>query len=456
MIRAAAKHLSEALKQSYPKVSFTEISKDASSVLIRFDNVSNDTAQDIKERAINYFQTGYPDLTFVVDQMLANQDFVSDQNRLLAANRLRQLQQISLALPIWNDQEIEKPVCELDGVRPTSRKAFRDKKISFSVHNRLTFGRSQRKQFYQNELGDDAFDDSLEFTDDLQSLAASDCWGNLNDKIAVIYLDGNNFGSIQSNYATTADKKSAFDSEVASKHRAYLQKLLNTATARQNKDRFWTNDNKLRLEVLLWGGDEILIVVPAWCGFDVLQLFYQYIEGWEYQEEAMTYSGGLVFSQANTPIYRLTALAKKLAESIKSAQQNGDRGNYFDYVVLESIDYPSQSITGLRNQQYHHAAPQRQFLEPLPDDDLRTLQHMIQVSDFPKSKLVELARTYVAQGEEAAMLVKNRVQHIITAEHMARVESYVKALFRQPQTFWNWVHLAELWDYLLLAKGDTQ
>lgn len=452
VIRGSSLMLSDSVKCLLPHLSarfkdilFSEISRDASAVIIKFSSLETIATLVVKE-AVQFFCDQYKDFTFVVDSISATNDFIEDQHRLLAKNRLRQLQQPTLAVPEWNTANTTVAVCEVDGIRPSGSNKITGSTItSDSVFRRFSVGRDKRSAFYKDELGDVVDFDTLMFTSDLQALAKSHQHGNLNNKIAVIYWDGNGFGSMQSRLVKTAEEKTAFDDEITQKHRAFLkQQILDSL---KNKD-YLTHNGELRLETLLWGGDEILMVVPACCGFDTLLRFYQAIENWTYRGEKMTYSCGLVFSQANTPIYRLTKLAKDLAETNKQDPQLKTH-NRLDYLVLESMDFPSEPLDVLRQRQYQLAAESRQNLQPLNATGLSTLAHALIESDFPKSKLVELVKAYVADGEEAAQVVENRIAHVIGEAQMTRVTQHIAQLFQQDDPFWNWLHLAELWDYLL-------
>lgn len=449
MLRDSVRCLVHHLRGRFKDTHFNEVSRDASAVVLGF-RADENRMTEVTEESIHYFRKQYKDFTFVVDTTDATGNFINDQQQLKAKNRLRQIQQPSLALVDWNTHFVENNgVCEVGGIRPNAQKPIVDKQASLSVYRRFEYGRTQRSEFYKNELGDQV--NALKFTDDLKSLSESHQHGNLNDKVAVLYWDGNGFGSIQSRIVKTAEDKKAFDDEIQERHRAFLEVQIQDALKDIN---YQTSDQRLRMETLLWGGDEILLVVPACCGFDTLMRFYEVIKKWSYQGESMTYSCGVVFSQANTPISRLTQLAKNLAESNKLLPDTKLQ-NRFDYVTLESMDFPSEPLNVLRERQYHLAADNRQNLHPLDSLGMTTLARVLINSDFPKSKLIELAKVYASEGKEAAEAVKERILHVIGKDNMERVEIHIKALFKQPDEYWNWLHLAELWDYLI-PWGDRQ
>ena len=119
---------------------------------------------------------------------------------------------------------------------------------------------------------------------------------------AVAHLDGNGFGDIQRRRVETPADQIAFDDRLPEVRATFLAIPLKAlidghfrgaprlATRCPPDDR----GESLRLETLLWGGDEMTLVVPAWLGFDVLQLFYHRAAAWQFQDEPLTHAGGIV------------------------------------------------------------------------------------------------------------------------------------------------------------------
>lgn len=85
--------------------------------------------------------------------------------------------------------------------------------------------------------------------------------------MAVIYADGNHFGKKQSALSDSKLLK-AWDDALQHSRKAMLKALLEQARI----DPLWHENDSLdapiRLETLLWGGDELIWVVPAWKGFE--------------------------------------------------------------------------------------------------------------------------------------------------------------------------------------------
>ena len=155
---------------------------------------------------------------------------------MLATNvRFRQLRQLSKApdrIPQASAPGNARP-CGLDGRRiaddgPKIPIGGQDRALSESVRTRLTWGRRLRSGMYQALFERDlsSADDrqrlaaitkrlrGVRFSQDLEQLAHCDAFRALNNKIAVIYLDGNRFGALQRGHATTPETQRGFDREL--------------------------------------------------------------------------------------------------------------------------------------------------------------------------------------------------------------------------------------------------
>jgi hypothetical protein len=108
----------------------------------------------------------------------------------------------------------------------------------------------------------------------------------------------------------------------------------------------------LRFETLLYGGDDLTFVVPAWLGWWLARRFFALVEGCEiaYQPRnggdkksvPLQFSAGLVFAPAKSPIRALKGLALELCHLAK------ERGGGLEIEALESLEPPSGGVAGLR------------------------------------------------------------------------------------------------------------
>ncbi|WP_446009348.1 hypothetical protein [Candidatus Electrothrix sp.] len=312
--RGGSMLLRQAIKDIEDKKDITElpgswetISSGASTGLFRFSANSSQSAQENKGHIVDFLNNHkqYRYFSFVVDvvplvkdekekpdkpdesQKSQKNDFRLSREAVLAKNRFCQFQQPTLTCHDMNTGEKAAP-CAWDNLRPAQQNDKNDTRnrgkiqrdsgevmpeVSLFTKIRHDYGRKEKKEFINRETGE-----NYEYTWNLQTLSHSSDFCQCNGKIAVLYFDGNSFGKIQQS-CTSEDELKRFDQEIQSKRKNFLQKLVQEA----NRDKeFCTVDqqrgrrieNAIRLEVLLWGGDEIMLVVPAWKGMEVLQKFY--------------------------------------------------------------------------------------------------------------------------------------------------------------------------------------
>ncbi|MEL6968372.1 MAG: hypothetical protein AAGM04_13420 [Pseudomonadota bacterium] len=280
-------------------------------------------------------------------------------------------------------------VCQLDGKSPAVE-TDRTTPVGSAVLARRTFGRERKSDFFKHIL-DDATDprrvavlkrlETLPFSQSLQDLsvlppdpeqefqgdsaALQNLPGAISNKIAVLYLDGNSFGK---NLARNSiDERRAFSQQVRTHQANMLVHLLNWAAPADALDAA-SNDliapktpdvtskdaarwpERLRLEILLWGGDEVAIAMPAWRAFETVAVIEQAlckfrIDWPDGKSETLTHSVGLAFANVKTPIRSLKAMAENLADDAKSLSKTE---NVFSIGIAEAVDVPGDDITGLR------------------------------------------------------------------------------------------------------------
>jgi hypothetical protein len=356
------------------------------------------------------------------------------------------MQQLTIAIPPENKAAYPVGPCAADNLRPASSKRVRlqdeDKAVSRPVYERLKFGQRQKRQFYREETGQ-----KLAFTQDFHELAQLDTdeFHNLNNKIAVLYFDGNNFSGIQAQHCQTIQDLRDFDTYIQEQRRAFLTTLLAKI---KHDEAFLTSDKKLRLETLLWGGDEMIFVVPAWQGLKLLKTFYTHSQDWEFSTEPLTHAGGIVFCQVGTPIQRVVKLAKDLADAVKAYPQ-GRNQNGFDYAVLESIDYPTESLKKFYKQRFgEKLSASHQPLTPFNNDVMACVKHLQKI--VPKSQAYAMVRAILresVEGIEGTVSKQlTRLEEVIESP-VEVIATYLEQIFPQHTPYWQWLHLVELWDY---------
>lgn len=487
--RGSSLLLRQAIKDTDNKIhGLQSISTGASVGIFQFAATNGQKAKKIRDDIANYLNidNNYRHLTFVVDVVaVQGNDFAGAKEAVLALNRFRQFQQATLVFPSKNESKEIAP-CAWDNLRPADgpvlSKVKRDDigyaKISSSAGDRHNFGRSQKQAFIKaetatnNQAGLD-----YHYTNDLQEIAATNQphLRSLNDKLAVLYFDGNGFSNIQKNLG--CDQLKAFDENIQEKRKAWLRKLVETiqkdsdfktCLERKKKNtKEFVKIDAIRLEILLWGGDELMLAVPAWKGMEVLQHFYDFHKDWTYPEgneikenkdkKYLTHAGSLVLCHVKTPIQRIKKLAREIADHIKDEYLGEPKAgkidkykldaNLYDYVVLESIDYPTQSWGSFLTKRYTQAvAKNRQPQRPLYDnyDAQRKKFRELTENLLPRRQLYRLVNSLINPDQKLAE-AHQRFSDVV--DNAAELEKTVKQLFPGTDPNLHWLHLLDLWDY---------
>lgn len=386
--------------------------------------------------------------TIAIATHTSGQSFDKIGASLSAKCRFEQMQSATLHYPDIIDGKLA--VCQIDHLRPAARSdthAPGGKQDQSTITKlRRDFGRRARQAFYDRELKRAGLPGAaLKFTKELDELSGDSAnWGRLRDKIAVVYFDGDGMGSHFASLKTW-EEYVAQSREYRNNFQAcFLGDLLSAIGA----DSDWRlNDEKARLETLLWGGDEMRFVVPAWKGFELLRLFYKTNGGGrKLGGKIVTHSGGIVFAHYKAPIRELSHMAKDLAEFAKT-HRRFDQGDCCAYQVLESFDTNESAIGGNSMQRmYPFAANDLASLLVTPAG-LDTLEGYAATahSSLPRRQVYALARQ-LQKGRDPAAALKDQIPKIFHD-----VTAGVKKLF-ESCTPADWFHLNELWDYLAPRK----
>lgn len=404
--------------------------------------------------------------TFVVDVERDEGNVAKALAAVTARNRFRQMRQLSVALPRRNEGAF-KP-CEWDDVRPgdTNVEVRRDEGVTWppvseSVQVRHDHGRTKKQDFYRDETKTNGVIDrtiaDLEYTRELDEIATGSRFSDLENKLAVIYLDGNKFGSIPGERAhdtTGSAEIEGFDVELKRYRSEFLRCFL-LAIADDPDFHVGDGDPRLRIETLLWGGDELTLVLPAWKGFWALNWFYEHSNEWNYHGIPLTHAGGLVFCHYKTPIFRISKLAKDLADEVKEylKRQTDQRQNRFDYAVLESIDFPTEPLHRFWERRYDALTECRRSLPPITnwDQERKVLAKLLKERKGQVRSLVEAGQRDPGRGLDVQ---RRRFTEVIGQAEFRELETCVQRVFPgEGCEVWPWIHLLELWDYLILDEG---
>ncbi len=446
------------------------ITQGASWGLFRFTPKRDEKILDVKKSIVAFLNGGDETheklkyATFVVDILpVDKKNFVKNKNQLAALNHWQQMQAPSLAIPAPEDE-----VCSFSKVWPAS---LADKVgedcISKSVKARREYSKDQkRKDFYEERTGVNP--DLLKFTADFKELSSDKKQHELlHHKMAVIYIDGNKFGNFQNDHCRDEVTQERFDISVRKGQNRILHCIIQCAL--NDTTGSWKTDfGKIRLETLLWGGDEIIWVVPAWLGLTVLDTFYKqadkhitFVEDRPVQltkkqkrrakksakaqtkefPHPLKHAAGLVFCNHKAPIHRVIDLAKDLAELSKKKTKE----NLFSYQVLESFDHAGKNLEEWRIKRTENlGVPGDLFISP---GDIKAIKNGIKnlkeqrSPEFPKRKMYQIIKALKDGNVENKKKLLDKLD-----ENHREILNKLKKQFKGSDVMW--LHLVDLWDYV--------
>ncbi|MEM9943146.1 MAG: hypothetical protein AAF939_16400 [Planctomycetota bacterium] len=461
-----------------------EIQTGASIGLFEFESDSVEEAHSIRAAVEKVLETGalsYRDFsgkearlplkhgTFVVDIVKIDPE-ESDYNavqRVIAKNRFRQLQQPTLSLDgIW-DRGKNEP-CFYNGIRVGQSKVdlpgeSDQQALSHSVRDRREYGRGARQRFYRRELGrEDDFD--LKFTNDLQTLADAKSFGksldqssgqvddgfnrngrrtipqSLNQKLAIFYVDGNGFGDLGAQILGSENGLEGYrqwSTGLKVHHRQLLDGLLEMVQT----DPFWrTAKDEIRLETLLWGGDEILWVVPAWKGWQLAKWFFS--QEHQINDRQVAYACGVVFCNAKAPIKNGIRLARELGDLAKQATQS----HGLAYEVLESFDDVTVQLAEHRKRFVPSGEESVDQLVIQPQRLVKFWDRLIQLSQesqFPIRQLYRFVNAWI--HSKTSEMSESRSRLIDGCRDCGvNIDSYLSEWGEEV----GWLHLLQIMPYL--------
>lgn len=400
-------------------------------------------------------------------------DFPMVLDRLEAEVRRQQWRMPTVVVPSFTATDQE---CYFDGWRPgvyTIEPSATGNKISNATYYRRRRGRELKHALFRELFGGEKFEDDL-CAKDLGRLATHSAKGILDGKIAFIHVDGNSFGRIRMAKCTNQPTRKAFDELIQGYRLRFLANLRKAAYAEPD---FCvpssTGKDEMRLEVLLWGGDEFDLVVPAWKGLEVLERFYQIVDGLTFEGVPMTHRAAIIFCHYNAPILQIRRLADKLLGLTKKnitkkfesalatdsaisslasedrAQQiewlsNSKYGNAAQYLVLESFDMLRGSLEQFHKRYYNKADTSDMLLYGHEMSELRDNLHII-CPAVPKGRVVEVAQA-MSKGDVArSNELRERLTDSIAPDQRDAVLAAINALTKGNNG--GWYLLADLWDY---------
>lgn len=501
----------------------TPISTGASSglYLVKEGYEANQLVNEISNR-LNDPKQDFSLLTIIVETCEAV-DLLSAKEQLYTQLRIRQMQSSLIVPDIFNNDALSLPD-QLEGHRVAGKNNRRmvqgkQRELSSSVCKRLEHGRKLRQNFYFDDVVNKDQDkkrsdllntlNDVSFCDDFEELAGNPNYKKLNNKIAVIYMDGNSFSKKQRLLLTKLaddqlNAQKLFDDKIQKGRDNYLLNVLTKLKDDENAliPSSDSDNKKIRLETLLWGGDEMLFVMPAWLGFDFLHAFFKQTKDWtlddlDEEEKKLTHAAGLVFCSAKTPIRNIRDLAQSIADTIKEVKASpeklaGREQNSWGYIILESIDYPTNNCIADFNKKYYGetlSESKPMLIPALTTDEYQEikthLNELINNQLLAQSQLYKIVHSikqtqnsldeltvswkniYSLTNEQAEKTheIEQREYRLLQVskqkEKLHKHISIIARLFnidpeKPKERIWLWIYLFELWEYICPEPSERK
>ena len=187
--------------------------------------------------------------------------------------------------------------------------------LSPETRIRLEHGRKFRRDFFRNGtrnlVGEDTLCASFE---ELVNPPPKGLREGMKGKIAVVHFDGDRMGELRRLVGDDA----IFSAQMSQLTEAILQRIVEGIRRRRAPE-----DRRFRMEVLLWGEDDITLVVPAWDVLEVIRDFQDAISGAEIAKQPVSFTGAAIVANYKAPVRKLVHLAER---GVKLSKQAGVRG----------------------------------------------------------------------------------------------------------------------------------
>lgn len=437
-----------------------DIGSAASIGLFKFEAANDEAAEVARHKAVatvNQRTSEFATYVSAWERIDHPENFDRSVQRLTAKCRWQQYQSPSLALPEMSPKAEEE--CFVDRVRPAVTKAFvqnQMQEVSHAVAVRRKEGIDLRNKIYADILKTQA----LKVTNDLETLAASGEAGSLDGKIAFLHIDGNRFGSIRHALCKTETDIINFQRAIREAREGALREILKYA---QSQKSFQTSDGEIRLETLLWGGDEIEWVVPAWQALKVLNLFFAQTQERRFTAQSgksvrLTNAAGVILCHHNLPILQIRQYAEELCRMAKSTlpKETIDldaNANCFAFLNMVSFDQMTRHV-GDFLEKYHKPAQAHDFV--INAAELTELKPHLQKLKrlLAKNKLHEIIETMQSgtSEEQKAKIqdIVDRAQKLLNREQKTQLANTIEQVLKDKPHRWYWV--SDLWDYVVEEK----
>ena len=218
--------------------------------------------------------------------------------------------------------------------------------ISENVHARLQYGRKMRRAFFTSRFSEDALKDIhlCDSFEDMVGDAPVSVPEAVQSKIAIVHLDGDGFGDLAKEMG-----RELFHQELSAALNRVLHALVDHALSSEREEAH--TKQRLRVEPLVWGGDDITLVMPAWRVLDFFERFYDVAKSERLGDEPPKFTGGAIIANYKAPVRQLVQLA---TEAVDISKTQGVR-NAYTIDIFESAAPPEDGLAQHRSRVFGKA-----------------------------------------------------------------------------------------------------
>ncbi len=252
--------------------------------------------------------------------------------------------------------------CALDRRRPGRSRA--DGAVrSDSVEARRSYGREQKSGQYA-KLIEGTLAKDLGFASHFSDLIAwppADIPDSVRSKLAVIHADGKGFGDAERALVASDPEGGAsrFAQELRTLQSNLVRKLVDwlVDAGRHGMLLEPSGKGKLRLETLLFGGDDMDFVLPAWMALEFVEKFHGWTDGWSIGGLPLSHRLSVIVAHHKTPIRQMRDLAHEGVDLLRQVPGT----NRFSFDIFESAAPPADGLSNHRRRLLGWSAEDRAF-----------------------------------------------------------------------------------------------
>lgn len=237
--------------------------------------------------------------------------------------------------------------------------------VNFSARTRdlRRFGQTARYEYYEKVMVDQKVENApslkglnpAQSFEDIVNKPPADLPVSLNNKLAYLYFDGTGWGTVLRGLGTQKFSQRAsklfFHSVIPELLRHFVVGE-DADTARFNAvypdtDSERKKEKHLRLETLMLGGEDFLVVLPAWKAFEVTRLILDTVDEFNKdlkKAEQMPLRCGVLICNSKTPIRLCRNLAYEICDKARSKD-----GSSAQFHIIESVELPDDRLDNVRD-----------------------------------------------------------------------------------------------------------